>query len=115
MGSGVKGRADYLALGDWNAACSMCGRKRKGSQLVKNWQGLWRCPEHNEIRQPQDFVRAIPDIVTPPFFQGEYDINIQVCTFNGISAIPGQALPGCSIPGRTQLFQGYDDTIPPET
>jgi hypothetical protein len=109
MGSGVKGRADYLSLGDYNAACSMCGRKRKASTLVKNWQGLWRCPKHNEIRHPQDFVRAIPDIVTPPWFQGETDIDIQVCTINGQSAIPGYATPGCSIPGRTFLLPQETD------
>ena len=56
-----KGRADYLDLGDWNCICSMCGQKRKASQLVKNWQGQWRCPEHNESRHPQDFVRAVAD------------------------------------------------------
>jgi hypothetical protein len=107
MGSGVHGRADYWAPGDWNAACSMCGRKRKASQLVRNWQGLWRCPEHNEIRQPQDFVRAIPDIVTPPWFQGEYDTDHQVCTLNGQTAIPGYAVAGCSIPGKLGPITPY--------
>jgi hypothetical protein len=63
------GRADYLELGDWNAICSMCGGKRKASQMVKNWQGLYRCPEHNEPRHPQDFVRAVPDVQTPPWTQ----------------------------------------------
>jgi hypothetical protein len=115
MGSGIKGRADFLALGDWNVACSLCGRKRKGSMMEKNWQGLWRCPEHNEPRQPQDFVRAIIDIVTPPYVQVETDVNIQVCTYNSLAALPGYGLPGCMIPGRTVIFQGYDDTIPPET
>jgi hypothetical protein len=103
MGSPFKGRADYLAIGDFNAACSMCGRKRKASTLVKNWQGFYRCPEHNEPRQPQDFVRAIADVVTPPWVQLEMDINIEVCTYNGISAVPGWAIPGCSIPGRTAI------------
>lgn len=60
---------DYLSLGDWNAYCSMCGRKRKASELVKNWQGMYRCPQHNEARHPQDFVRAVPDVQTPPWVQ----------------------------------------------
>lgn len=98
MGGPVKGRADYLELGDWNAACSMCGRKRKASTMVKNWQGLYRCPEHNEPRQPQDFVRGEQDIQTPPWVQPETDIDIDICTLNGISAIPSYALPDCSIP-----------------
>lgn len=71
MGAPVKGRADYLLLGDYNAACSMCGRKRKASQLVRNWQGLYRCPEHNEPRQPQDFVRNVKDVMTVPWAQPE--------------------------------------------
>lgn len=65
----VRGPADFLALGDWNASCSICGRKRKASTMVQNWQGMWRCPEHNESRQPQDFVRGIPERVTPPWVQ----------------------------------------------
>lgn len=96
-----KGRADFWEPGDWNAACSMCGRKRKASQMVKNWQGLYRCPEHNEPRHPQDFVRAVPDNQTVPWAQPETDINLQVCTLNGQSAIPGVAIPGCMIPGRS--------------
>jgi len=31
MGYPAKGRADFFAPGDWNYACSMCGRKRKAS------------------------------------------------------------------------------------
>lgn len=64
---------DYLELGSWNALCSMCGRKRKASELVKNWQGMYRCPEHNEARHPQDFVRAVPDVQTPPWVQPQPD------------------------------------------
>lgn len=63
------GSADYQVPGEWNARCSMCGFKRKSSYLVKNWQGLWRCPEHNEPRHPQDFVKAIDDNPAPPWTQ----------------------------------------------
>lgn len=73
MGAPQKGRADYLLLGDWNVACSMCGRKRKASELVKNWQGQYRCPEHNEPRQPQDFARGIKEVISPPWAQIETD------------------------------------------
>jgi hypothetical protein len=115
MGSGpIKGRADFLDVGDWNAACSMCGRKRKASTLVQNWQGQWRCPEHNEPRQPQDFVRGVADVQTPAFVQRELDIDVQVCTFNGISSIPGLAIPGCEIPGNAAFDRSYyPPTMPP--
>lgn len=104
------GRADYLDLGTWNAACSMCGAKRKASELVKNWQGLYRCPGCNEPRQPQDFVRAVPDNQTVPWVQLKLSKYVNICTFNGVSAMPGYATPGCMLPGRftidlTQAFQ----------
>jgi hypothetical protein len=99
MGTPIKGRADYLLLGDWNAACSMCGRKRKASELVKNWQGLFRCPEHNEPRQPQDFARGVKEVITPPWAQIEEDTFISFCTLQARMAIPAYAIPGCTIPG----------------
>ncbi len=97
------GSRDYYKPGDWNVACSMCGRKRKASELVKNWQGQWRCPEHNEPRQPQDFVRNITDDMGVPFSQPETDIDVLFCSFNGQSAIPDYALPDCSLPDRTEV------------
>lgn len=93
------GRADYYEEGDWNATCSMCGRKRKGTTLVRNWQGQWRCPEHNEPRHPQDFVRGVPETETVPFVQNPADTFVSVCMPNGQSAIPGAAIPGCMVPG----------------
>lgn len=63
------GRADQLVLGDWNAVCYQCGRKRKASTLVRHWQGYYVCSEHWEPRQPQDFVRSVPDVQTPPWTQ----------------------------------------------
>lgn len=112
------GRADYLELGDWNAVCYQCGRKRKASTLVRHWQGYYLCPEHNEPRQPQDFARAVPDNQTPPWVQpmpanvfaqagvtlygNGYttpDVYSPYCTPNTVSAVPTQAAPGCCAPG----------------
>lgn len=106
MSGPPKGRADYLELGTWNVACSMCGRKRKANQMVKNWQGLWRCPEHNEPRQPQDFVRNVPDIQSVPFSQPETDIDIAICSFNGQSAIPDVGIPDCMLPDNPVFDPG---------
>ena len=97
-------RTDYWAPGDWNAICSMCGRKRKASTMVRNWQGLWRCPEHNEPRHPQDFVQGRVEQPAPPWVQPPpEDVFTYVCDVNSQSAIPGYAGPGCSIPGTTGL------------
>ena len=57
----MTGRADYYAPGDHNSICYECGRKRKASELKHHWQGYDVCIEHWEARQPQDFVRALPD------------------------------------------------------
>lgn len=65
----MRGPRTYLKLGDWNTVCYQCGFKRKASELVRNWQGYRVCPEHNEPRQPQDFVRAVPDVQAPPWAQ----------------------------------------------
>lgn len=65
----ARGGSDYYADGDWNATCYECGRKRKASTMVKNWQGYYLCPKHNEPRQPQDFARGVPDNQTPPWVQ----------------------------------------------
>lgn len=64
-----KGKADYLQLGDWNAVCYQCGRKFKASELRRHWQGYYVCDKHWEARHPQDFVRGVQDIQTPPWAQ----------------------------------------------
>jgi hypothetical protein len=78
MGQPLRGRADYWKPGTWNASCSMCGRKRKADEMVRNWQGLYRCPEHDEPRQPQDFARGLPDNMGVPWAQLETDTYVQI-------------------------------------
>ena len=93
------GIADRYSDGDWNAVCGFCGRKRKASMLERNWQGLMVCPEHNPPRQPQDFVRVVPDDPSTPWAQRYGTPFVDFCTANGVSAVPGYALPGCATPG----------------
>jgi len=97
---------DYFEPGAWNAVCSICGRKRKSNEMVKNWQGYYRCPEHNEPRQPQDFVSGVLDIQTVPWSQPDSAIYTVFCSMNSQTAFPGRALPGCMRPGNTN----YDPT-----
>ncbi len=61
------GRSDYYAPGQWNAICDECGQKFKSSQLMKRWDGLMVCEQDWNIRQPQDFVRGIPDPQATPW------------------------------------------------
>lgn len=107
----TKGEADYLALGDWNATCYMCGRKFKASLMRKNWQGFWTCPEDWEPRQPQDFVRNVPDIQTPPWVQPPpTPIFVLVCFPNGRTAYPDFAIPDCVTPDWIDPYFNPDVT-----
>lgn len=91
-----KGRADYLKLGDWNASCASCGRKRKATELRKDWKGFYVCPEHWETRHPQDFVRAMPENQSVPWSQEPEDTFIGVCNLNATSAIADYAEADCA-------------------
>lgn len=103
-----KGKADYFAPGDWNAECWDCGRKWKASQMRRNWQGFYECSLHWTPRQPQDFVRAINDVQTPPWVQPLTTTAGLMCTPNGTSAVPGQMEPGCIVPGYLSPFYNPD-------
>jgi len=110
MSTPVKGKADYLELGDYNAVCFECGRKFKASQLKRHWQGYWVCPEHWEARQPQDFVRGVQDIQTPPWTQPmPADTFAAVCTPNGATAIADWATADCSRPDYISPM--FDPTV----
>lgn len=85
------GRADYYAEGDWNAVCHECGKKFKASQLKRHWQGYYVCEKHWEPRHPQDFVRAVPDVQTPPWVQS------QGGTCLSLTAIADEAVAECAI------------------
>lgn len=82
-----KGRADFLALGDWNAACAECGRKRKASDMRQlppgvPGGGMYVCyPEHWNPRQQQDFVRGVPDKMAAPWAQNQND-TYSLCVVN---------------------------------
>lgn len=105
----MTGRADYLALGDWNTVCYQCGRKRKASTMKKHWQGYWVCPEHWEPREAQDFVRNVPDNMTVPWAQPRpADVFLAGCSPAASTAIPRRAQPGCVKPNYISPL--YDPT-----
>lgn len=108
-----RGPKDYFAPGDWNVICSICGTKGKMSQMVQNWQGAWRHPHCDEPRHPQDFVHSLnlQGEMAVPVVQKMGEADVQICTFNGRSAIVGYAMAGCAIVGRTFI----DPLNPPIT
>ena len=99
---------DYLAEGDWNAICANCGRKMKASELVKDWKGLYVCPDHPGVtRHPQDFVRGFPDKQTVPWSQPLHeDSFVLYCTPNGRTAIAEYAVAECAI--ASFIDPGFD-------
>jgi len=61
------GTKDYLALGDFNAICDVCGFKFKGSELRRRWDGFMVCESDYEQRHPQDLIRLRPERMSTPF------------------------------------------------
>ena len=71
--------------GDWDAICDSCGRKFKASKLKQRWDGLMVCQQDWEPRQPQDFVRGVPDPQLVPWVRDEATdtfIAITISSFN---------------------------------
>ena len=79
------GRADFWKKGQWLVICDVCGMKYHSADLKERWDGLMVCRQDWNPRQPQDFVRGIPDPqavpwsrpdVPPPFTQNPVSIAI---------------------------------------
>lgn len=105
----MKGKADHLVLGDYNALCFQCGRKFKASQLRKHWQGYLVCPQHWEPRHPQDYVKAPPGEEVVRNSQPPNDTFRLFCTPNGQTAKAGFATAGCAKAGYTHPL--FDSTV----
>lgn len=75
--------------GDWIADCDVCGRKYKASDLTQRWDGLMCCEDDWEIRQPQDFVRGVPDTQIAPWLRPEpADSFVPVTTYQPMVVYP---------------------------
>lgn len=92
------GHADTYLPGAWNFICDRCGRKFKSTEARKTWEGLIVCPRDWESRQPQDFVRAVPDKMSPPWTRPESADNVILfCTPNGTTALADFGVADCMI------------------
>lgn len=61
-----------FSSGDFKAVCDVCGRVYKASALRQRWDGLMCCMRGCwEIRQPQDFVRGVADVMKTPWSRPE--------------------------------------------
>lgn len=80
----VKGRSDYLKLGDWNAICDVCGFKFKASELRKRWDNLMVCRKDYETRHPMDFQK-VPHTEQPtPWTRPEQPVTYKDVTFASV-------------------------------
>lgn len=85
----------------WAVICDRCGFRFHSDELKKEWTGLMVCHECWEPRHPQDFVRAVPEHITPPWVrpEGEDDF-LNICYIDGMSCYAGLAVAGCMIAGN---------------
>ena len=104
--------ADYLKLGDHNAYCSMCGAKFKASELLKHWQGQYRCTRCWEPRHPQDYARGVPDNPSVPWSQPPLEIDVVGCDYPGKTCYASMALADCAtcdfvLPNAQEAMPGF--------
>jgi hypothetical protein len=94
-----------VKLGKWLAICDRCGFRFYNDELRKDWQGLMVDSACFETRHPQDLIRVRHDNPAVAWVRPEPEdlFGPDACTIIGLSAIPGFAIPGCSIPSRTFL------------
>jgi hypothetical protein len=55
------GSKDYYSHGNNNVECDLCGQKYKRTDCKMQWNNLFTCPTCFEPRNPQDFVKGVPD------------------------------------------------------
>lgn len=65
-------RRNHYVAGSYNVICDRCGFKKKRGEVKLEWDNLLVCKDTCwEIRQPQDFVRGVPDPQTVPIARPE--------------------------------------------
>lgn len=47
--------------GTWNAICDASGFTFKASEMVRQWDGAYVAKRFADRRNPQDFVKGVPD------------------------------------------------------
>lgn len=87
--------------GNWIADCDVCGRKYKATELTQRWDGLMCCEDDWEIRQPQDFVRGVPDTQIAPWLRPEpANSFVYFCDIYNSTGYCGTGVAGCCVPGN---------------
>lgn len=88
--------------GRWSAICDRCGFRFHSDKLKLEWTGLRVCGGCYETRNPQDFLKVIPEKIVSDWIRDEAtDTFLHVCYLWELSAYPGLGVPGCMIAGNT--------------
>ena len=62
---------------------------------------MFVCNEDWETRHPQSMIKTTIEHTSVPFSRPEpKEVFLPSCTIPGLTALPGYAIPGCSIPLR---------------
>lgn len=94
--------------GRWKAVCDRCGFRFHSDALRMEWTGLMVCGGCWETRNPQDFVKVVPEKIVPPWIREEPPNTFApVCYLWELSAYPNLAVPNCMIPGNTKFTAAF--------
>ena len=61
----TRGKNEYFLMGSNNVECDRTGFKMKADQCRFEWNGYYVRDKSWEERQPQDFLRGLPDRQQP--------------------------------------------------
>jgi hypothetical protein len=103
----------FYKPGSFYRVCERTGFATRAERTQREWQGLFVRREVFEPRQPQDFVRGVPDIQTVPYSRPRpADVFIQ-------TELTSQITVYGDLPGRISFeviggqFQCFAGTVPP--
>lgn len=90
--------------GEWKVVCQVCGFWYPSGDIKKRWDNLLVCKKDFETRHPQDFLRAKPERITPPFVSSEpADTFVHLCTIESQSAYADMGTADCAKADNTQF------------
>jgi hypothetical protein len=97
----------YIRGGNW-AICDVCGFKYRAFDLRRRWDGALCCSADWELRNPQDYLRGVPDNPTAPVTNPEQPDKFQLQTIQDATGIPiVDAVTG--LPVQIQIPQSSKD------
>jgi hypothetical protein len=98
----------WYKFGSWNQFCQRCGKKTKAENITREWTGLLVCNVCLEERQPQDFVRGVPDDQSVPFTTSEPVDTFVVSPPPGFSTLVSGTLTAPLAAGPENLFDNVN-------